>query len=46
MIASVLTPEEREEVHRLLRHLMRAFPGKTHGLSVSAADVVEDAPGA
>ena len=46
MIASVLTLAEREELHRLLRHLMRAFPGKGHGLSLSVGDVIEDAPGA
>ncbi len=28
MIASVLDPSEREEIHRLLRRLMRAFPEK------------------
>lgn len=28
MIASVLEPAEREELHRLLRRLMRAFPDK------------------
>ena len=43
MIASVLTPNEREELHRLLRHLMRAFPGESHGL---IADAIADAPGA
>lgn len=30
MIASVLEPAEREELHRLLRRLMRAFPDKEH----------------
>jgi DNA-binding MarR family transcriptional regulator len=30
MIAAVLEPAEREELHRLLRRLMRAFPGKDH----------------
>jgi hypothetical protein len=30
MIASVLEPGEREELHRLLRRLMRAFPDKQH----------------
>jgi DNA-binding MarR family transcriptional regulator len=30
MIASVLEPAEREELHRLLRHLMRAFPDREH----------------
>jgi DNA-binding MarR family transcriptional regulator len=29
-IAAVLDPAEREELHRLLRHLMRAFPDKGH----------------
>ncbi len=34
MMASVLTEEDREVLHRLLRHLMRAFPnawGAAHG---------------
>lgn len=30
MIASVLDPAERAELHRLLRRLMRAFPDKVH----------------
>ena len=30
MIASVLTQEEREQLHRLLRRLMRAFPEDRH----------------
>jgi DNA-binding MarR family transcriptional regulator len=30
-IAAVLDPAEREELHRLLRRLMRAFPEKGHG---------------
>jgi DNA-binding MarR family transcriptional regulator len=30
MIASVLEPAEREELHRLLRRLMHAFPDKAH----------------
>ena len=29
--ASVLDPAEREELHRLLRRLMRAFPSRFHG---------------
>ena len=29
-IAAVLDPAESEELHRLLRHLMRAFPEKGH----------------
>lgn len=41
MIASVLTDEEREELHRLLRHLMRAFPDKGHG-HAPAADLPDD----
>ncbi|HEV8403607.1 MAG TPA: MarR family transcriptional regulator [Candidatus Limnocylindrales bacterium] len=31
MIAAVLTEPEREELHRLLRRLMRAFPDSKHG---------------
>ena len=30
LIAGTLSRAEREELHRLLRHLMRAFPGKEH----------------
>src|SRR4029078_835582 len=30
MIASGLGEADREELHRLLRHLMRAFPDKMH----------------
>jgi DNA-binding MarR family transcriptional regulator len=30
MVAAVLDEDDREELHRLLRHLMRAFPGKHH----------------
>lgn len=30
MIAAVLTEEERQELHRLLRRLMRGFPDKGH----------------
>ena len=30
-ITSVLTEAEREELHRLLRSLMRAFPDSGHG---------------
>jgi DNA-binding MarR family transcriptional regulator len=30
MFASVLTQPEREQLHRLLRRLMRAFPMKSH----------------
>jgi DNA-binding MarR family transcriptional regulator len=44
MIASVLDEADRRELHRLLRHLMRAFPnawGSSHPTPGS-----EDAPGA
>jgi DNA-binding MarR family transcriptional regulator len=41
MIAAVLTDKEREELHRLLRHLMRAFPDKGHGLKLGIADATE-----
>ena len=34
MIAAVLTDKEREQLHTLLRHLMRAFPDKGHGLKL------------
>jgi len=40
IVASVLTEAEREELHRLLRHLMRAFPDGHHG---SAAGGTADA---
>jgi len=30
-IAAVLSYQEREQLHRLLRHLMRAFPDRDHG---------------
>jgi DNA-binding MarR family transcriptional regulator len=44
LLASVLEPDEREELHRLLRRLMRAFPAAhKYGLPDSAAD---DGPGA
>jgi DNA-binding MarR family transcriptional regulator len=38
MVASVLTEAEREELHRLLRHLMRAFPESHHGHRAHDAD--------
>jgi DNA-binding MarR family transcriptional regulator len=38
MVASVLTDAEREELHRLLRHLMRAFPASHHGHPAHDAD--------
>ena len=42
MIASVLSGRERAELHRLLRHLMRAFPDKGHGLKMSVGDATDD----
>jgi DNA-binding MarR family transcriptional regulator len=46
MIAAVLSEPERAELHRLLRHLMRAFPEGTHGHGpghkVRAIDAAED----
>jgi DNA-binding MarR family transcriptional regulator len=33
MIASVLEPDAREELHRLLRRLMQAFPHKEHAVA-------------
>jgi len=44
MIASVLEPAEREELHRLLRRLMRAFPDKEH--PAEPHDVNPGEPGA
>jgi len=44
MIASVLEPAEREELHRLLRRLMRAFPDKEHPAEHHDVDPCE--PGA
>jgi hypothetical protein len=43
MIASVLTTSEREQLHRLLRRLMRAFPDKGHARK-SHATTDADAP--
>ena len=37
MIASVLSTREREQLHRLLRRLMRAFPDKGHARKSAAA---------
>jgi DNA-binding MarR family transcriptional regulator len=41
-IASALDPDEREELHRLLRTLMRAFPGSDHGKHAEAAPAPGD----
>ena len=38
MIASVLSDPERQELHRLLRHLMRAFPDKGQPCEVPNAE--------
>ena len=37
-IASVLDPNEQEELHRLLRRLMRAFPDQEHSAKHHAMD--------
>ena len=42
MIAAVLTEKEREQLHGLLRKIMRAFPDKDHGLKLGASDATED----
>jgi DNA-binding MarR family transcriptional regulator len=44
MIAEVLTVPDREELHRLLRQLMRAFPDDAHGHGnkARATDASED----
>lgn len=41
-IASVLDPAERKELHRLLRVLMRAFPGQGHGHDKAEATAADD----
>ena len=41
MIAAVLTDKEREQLHTLLRRLMRAFPDKDHGLKAGIAEATE-----
>ena len=41
MIAAVLTEKEREQLHGLLRKLMRAFPDKDHGLKLGASDATD-----
>ena len=43
MIAAVLTDKEREQLHTLLRQLMRAFPDKGHGLKLGLADATDAA---
>ena len=46
MIAAVLTEGERQELHRLLRRLMRGFPDKGHAEKHVAATAVETPDGA
>jgi hypothetical protein len=41
MIAAVLTETEREQLHGLLRKIMRAFPDKDHGLKLGVSDATE-----
>ena len=41
-VASVLDPAEREELHRLLRRLMRAFPGRLHSHHASQDEATAD----
>jgi hypothetical protein len=41
LLASVLDEDEREELHGLLRRLMRAFPNHAHAKKHTASD---DAP--
>jgi DNA-binding MarR family transcriptional regulator len=45
MIASVLEPEEKEQLHQLLRRLMRAFPEKSCLTEVVAERAEAVAPG-
>lgn len=44
LIAGTLSRDEREELHRLLRHLMRAFPRKEHGPGRAGAADRDSAP--
>ncbi len=43
-ITSVLSDAERAELHRLLRHLMRAFPDSGHGIKVRPTPDGDSAP--
>jgi len=43
MIAAVLEPAEAEELHRLLRRLMRALPDKCHPAEQPAPDAADTA---
>jgi DNA-binding MarR family transcriptional regulator len=42
MFSKVLTEEERDELHRLLRRLMRAFPSYGHGHAKAKSNDAED----
>ena len=42
MSAAVLTEREREQLHGLLRKLMRSFPDKDHGLKLGSAEATEE----
>jgi DNA-binding MarR family transcriptional regulator len=46
MIAAVLTEDERQELHRLLRRLMRGFPDKGHAEKHVAASPAQEPDGA
>jgi DNA-binding MarR family transcriptional regulator len=45
LIAGVLTEKERDQLHGLLRKLMRAFPDKDHGLKLGVSDLSGGADG-
>jgi hypothetical protein len=45
MIAAVLTDREREQLHTLLRQVMRAFPDKDHGLKLGVSEATDGASG-
>ena len=42
MIGQALTESEREDLHRLLRHLMRAFPNKGHGAKSQSQESADE----
>jgi DNA-binding MarR family transcriptional regulator len=44
LLASVLDKSEREELHRLLRRLMRAFPSSRHAAKVAQVSADEGEP--
>jgi DNA-binding MarR family transcriptional regulator len=45
LLASVLDVSEREQLHRLLRRLMRAFPADRHAAKLEAVGAEDQAPG-